>query len=252
VADEVEIRWLGHASAVIEVDGTRLLTDPALRHWTGPLRRIVAPVDLGAVRDIDAVLISHLHGDHAHVRSLRTVGLGVPVIAPRGAGQWLRRRGLADVVEIGAGETHPIGAVRLRAVHARHDGRRWPIGGPVASPVGFLIEGKRTVYFAGDTDLFDAMVEMAGRVDVALLPVAGWGPNVGPGHLNPTRAAEAAALIRPSYAIPIHWGTLAIPGRRPRDSAEPARAFARLAATRAPDVEVRVLQPAGHTTMTWS
>jgi L-ascorbate metabolism protein UlaG (beta-lactamase superfamily) len=122
----VGIGWLGHASTLIEVDGVRLLTDPALRHWTGPLRRIVAPVDLAAVREIDAVLISHLHSDHAHVRSLRAVGVRVPVLAARGAGPWLRRRGLADVLEIGAGETHMIGAVRVSAVHAQHDERRWP------------------------------------------------------------------------------------------------------------------------------
>jgi L-ascorbate metabolism protein UlaG (beta-lactamase superfamily) len=45
-------------------------------------------------------------------------------------------------------------------------------------------------------------------IDVALLPVWGWGPRLGPGHLDPTRAAEAVARLRPRVAIPIHWGTL--------------------------------------------
>jgi L-ascorbate metabolism protein UlaG (beta-lactamase superfamily) len=252
MASSVGIRWLGHASALIELDGVRLLTDPVLRRWTGPLRRIAAPVDPAAVQGIDAVLLSHLHSDHAHVRSLRRVGVRVPVLAARGAGPWLRRRGLADVHEIGPGETQAVGAVRVTAVHAQHDERRWPVVGPVAPPVGFLVEGERMVYFAGDTDLFDEMAELAGRVDVALLPVAGWGPKLGPGHLDPARAAEAAALIGPAYAIPIHWGTLAMPGRGLRDAAEPPRTFARLAAERAPQVEVRVLSPAAHTTMSWA
>jgi L-ascorbate metabolism protein UlaG (beta-lactamase superfamily) len=248
----VGITWLGHASAVIEVDGVRLLSDPVLGYWTGPLRRVAAPVDPEALRGIDAVLLSHLHGDHADVRSLRSVARQIPVLASPGSGPWLRRQGLTDVREIAPGETLEFGGLRVTAVHALHDGRRWPVVGPVASPVGFLVEGSRAVYFAGDTDLFDEMSELAGRVDVALLPVAGWGPKLGPGHLDAARAAEAAALIGPTYAIPIHWGTLAMPGRSARDPAEPPRTFARLAAAAAPEVDVRVLAPGEHTTLSWA
>lgn len=65
------------------------------------------------------------------------------------------------------------------------------------------------IYFAGDTDLFPAMADWAGLFDVALLPVWGWGPTLGEGHMDPKhRAAEACRLIQPQLAIPIHWGTL--------------------------------------------
>jgi L-ascorbate metabolism protein UlaG (beta-lactamase superfamily) len=50
------------------------------------------------------------------------------------------------------------------------------------------------------------------ELDVALLPVWGWGLVLGDGHMNPRRAAEAVALLRPRYAVPIHWGTLAVTG----------------------------------------
>jgi L-ascorbate metabolism protein UlaG (beta-lactamase superfamily) len=102
------------------------------------------------------------------------------------------------------------------------------------------------VYFAGDTDLFDEMAQMRGRVDVALLPIAGWGPSVGPGHLDPERAAEAARRIAPTLAIPIHWGTLALPwpaARGPADPERPAREFAERIKLVAPDVAMRVLAP---------
>ena len=70
-----------------------------------------------------------------------------------------------------------------------------------------MIEGAdRSVYFAGDTDVFPGMAELA-PVDVALLPIWGWGPTMGPGHMDPARAAEAAALLGARLAIPIHWGT---------------------------------------------
>ena len=107
-----------------------------------------------------------------------------------------------------------------------------------------MLEAGARVYFAGDTDLFAGMSEI-GPVDLALLPVAGWGPELGSGgHLDPESAARAAALIRPKVAVPIHWGTLYPRGRRLGDwFTEPARRFAAHAAELAPDVEVRVLTP---------
>jgi L-ascorbate metabolism protein UlaG (beta-lactamase superfamily) len=195
------------------------------------------------------VLLSHLHGDHAHPPSLRRVASRVPVLAGPGAASWLHRRGLEDVRQLAPGESAAIGPVLVTAVPAEHDDRRRPWGGPVSAAIGFCVTGGSTVYFAGDTDLFDGMAQLAGRVDIALLPVAGWGPKLGPGHLNPERAAEAAAIIGPRDAVPIHWGTLALPGRGPNDPAEPARAFERLTAARAPRVRVHVLAPGTHTTL---
>ena len=81
--------------------------------------------------------------------------------------------------------------------------------------------------------------------------MAGWGPTLGPGHLDPARAATAAALIAPRVAVPIHWGTLALWPRplRAKDPERPAREFASLVAQHAPDVEVRVLAPGERTEM---
>ena len=99
------------------------------------------------------------------------------------------------------------------------------------------------MYFAGDTDLFDGMAALA-PLDVALVPVSGWGPKVGPGHLDPSGAAQALTLLRPTIAVPIHWGTYAVAWSE-RGDASPAERFAREAATVAPDVDVRVLQVGG-------
>lgn len=114
----------------------------------------------------------------------------------------------------------------MEGLHASHDGRRHPLARPVAS-LGYLLEGPPNVYFAGDTDLFPGMSALAGRVDVALLPVAGWGPRLPAGHMDPVRAADAVALIRPRLAVPIHWGTLRAWGaQRDLDPTAPARGFA--------------------------
>jgi len=112
------------------------------------------------------------------------------------------------------------------------------------------VEGAgRRVYFAGDTDLFTEMAALARpRLDLALLPVWGWGPTLGSGHLDPVRAADAAALIHPRAVLPIHWGTLypvAMHRFRPRPLIDPPHAFAAAVARVAPDVRVEVLAPGG-------
>jgi L-ascorbate metabolism protein UlaG (beta-lactamase superfamily) len=91
------------------------------------------------------------------------------------------------------------------------------------------------------------MSSLAPDLDVALLPVAGWGSRVPAGHLDPHRAVEALGLLRPRFAVPIHWGTYRRIGltRDPAVLREPAETFARLAAERVPDVEVRVVPVGG-------
>ncbi len=244
------VTWLGHATALIEIDGVRLLTDPVLRPRIGPLVRIGPAASLAADTPVHGVLLSHLHADHADLPSLRSIGASVPVFAPRPAGEWLRRHGVANVSELRPGDEARVAGVRILATAAEHDRRRHRFG-PAADPIGFVVRGSGSAYFAGDTDLFGAMCELAGSIDIALLPIAGWGPTTGAGHLDPARAAIATSVIAPRVVVPIHWGTLALPrwARRGRDPAQPARDFAALVARDAPDVEVRVLAPGQRTSL---
>jgi L-ascorbate metabolism protein UlaG (beta-lactamase superfamily) len=239
--------WLGHATALIELDGTRVLTDPILRNRVGPLRRIGVRPSRALLDEIDAVVVSHLHADHADPPSLRMLG-ATRVFGPRGSRRWLARRGVTHAEELAVGEEIELAGVSLRATPADHDARRWPLG-PAAPPVGFVLEGSQSCYFAGDTALYPGMAELAGHIDLALLPVWGWGRTVGPGHLDPVTAAGAARLIAPRVVVPIHWGTLAPVWRvrRSGDAALPARRFADLVASQAPDVETRLLAPGQRT-----
>jgi len=244
------VQYVGHATTLVDVGGVRLLTDPLLRNRVAHLRRAVK-VDPGALRGVDAVLISHLHYDHLDLPSLEKLGREMPVVAPRGAGALIRRKaGVKTVVELRAGEEIAIGAVTVRATKAAHDTGRLPLG-TQAEPLGYVIEGDgRSVYFAGDTDLFDEMAEFA-PVDVALLPIWGWGPTMGPGHMDPTRAAQAAALLRAAVAIPIHWGTyypIHLGLQKPPDFlGTPPALFEQEVISRAPATTVRVLKPGEET-----
>lgn len=152
------------------------------------------------------------------------------------------------MVELTAGEGAEVAGLPIAATPADHDTRRHPFG-PPAEAVGYLLgQPGHQLYFAGDTDVFPEMATLADDLDTALLPVWGWGPSLGPGHLDPRGAAEALKLIKPRLAIPIHWGTLfpfALDRLRGKVGllSDPPHEFARAAGRLAPGVEVRVLQP---------
>ncbi|MDQ2966066.1 MAG: MBL fold metallo-hydrolase [Chloroflexota bacterium] len=229
----LSIDYLGHSSLVVELDGIRLLTDPAVRERIGLLRRTVPEPATRMLEGIDLVLVSHLHWDHLDLPSLRRVGRAARIVVPAGAGAWLRSHGFDDVVEAEAGRVITAGGLSIEPVAARHGGKRPPLG-PTTRALGYVVRGSRSIWFAGDTDLYPAMAALRGSVDVALLPVWGWGPMLGRGlHLDPARATAAARLVDARTAIPIHWGTYWPKGMgrvRPGRLVDPPREFIRLSA----------------------
>jgi L-ascorbate metabolism protein UlaG (beta-lactamase superfamily) len=230
------VTWLGHSTLLIEAGGARLLTDPVLRPRVAHLTRRVAAPDPSELGPLDAVLLSHVHRDHLDVPTLRGIPAAVPVLAPVGAAALM---GTGRVVhELEPGEQLELAGTTVLATPAAHEVRR---RFRRVQALGFLVGG---IYFAGDTDVFAGM-DSLGPVDTALLPVWGWGTTLGPGHMDPAAAAEAAALIDPRTAVPIHWGTY-FPAHLGRGGhrllRDPPHDFAREVGKRSP--EIRVVLPA--------
>lgn len=240
------LTFIGHSTVLVDLDGVRVLTDPLFGHLAGGvIRRHVPAVPPGSLGEVTAIVISHGHLDHLDLASLRALTGEPVVIVPVGLGRVVARAARGIVHEMRAGDRLQVGALTLEAVHAEHGRRRSPFTASEGA-LGILIAGSTRVYFAGDTDLFPAMRELAGRVDVALLPVGGWGPTTGRGHMDAERAAEAAERIGPTIATPIHWGTLYPLGLRRvagRRFDEPGEAFRAAVAARGSRVAVRILQP---------
>jgi L-ascorbate metabolism protein UlaG (beta-lactamase superfamily) len=245
-----QVNYIGHATVLIDIGRIRVLTDPVLRDRVFFLQRHgqnPAP-HLLAGRDPDVVLISHMHYDHADLPSLRQLAPTTAVIAPRGSGRYLERWAGVEVTEVREGDRVQVADVEITALPANHgslyNGYR-PEG-----CLGYVMRNRLSVYFAGDTDLFDGMDDV-GRdfdLDLALLPVWGYSYRVGPGHLTPLTAAQALTRLQPRVAVPIHWGALRLPGpqalwKRAGHMHQPPQSFADHAKTWAPETEVRVLQP---------
>jgi L-ascorbate metabolism protein UlaG (beta-lactamase superfamily) len=239
----VGLRYIGHATVLIEVDGIRILTDPFLRDRLGPLERHGPTPDAAEIGPVDVVLISHGHPDHFDRRSLEALEGNPAVVLPRGLGAAVKRWLGCEVIELRAGELREVRGISIEAVRAKH----WitPVA-PRAQPLGYLVGDGSAVWFAGDTARYPEMIALRGRVDVALLPVWTWGPHLGPGHLGPEDAAQIADFVGARVAVPIHWGTL-YPRRLHRlwtgPLIEPGDRFKAAAAWLAPGTDVVVLRP---------
>jgi L-ascorbate metabolism protein UlaG (beta-lactamase superfamily) len=245
------VNYIGHATALVDIGQIRVITDPVLRdrvfflqrHGENPAQALLQE------RPPDIVLLSHLHYDHADLPSLRRLPSTTTVIAPRGSGKYLTRWAGVEVHEVVIGDKVQVADVEIGALPAEHG---WGVSlpRPMTECLSFVMRNRQTVYFAGDTDLFEGMHDI-GRdfdLDLALLPVWGFSHRVGNGHLTPLTAAQALARLRPRVAVPIHWGSLRLIG--PGSVWEsvdylstPPQAFAEHAALLAPQTEVRVLNP---------
>ena len=153
----ITVTWLGHATVVVDMDGVRIVSDPLLRRHNGILRRRGATPEGEAWSGADAVLLSHLHHDHAEVGSLRMLG-GVPVLTAPENAVWVAKKGLVGR-GLGEGEWVPVGAagdVAVRLVPAVHHSRPMPHRPNAAN--GHLVRGPSgVVWLAGDTDLYPGM-----------------------------------------------------------------------------------------------
>ena len=248
--DDLRLTWLGHSTVVIDLAGQRILTDPLLLRHNGALRRRGPAPRPEQWAGADAVLLSHLHHDHAELRSLRRVHEAVVLTSERNS-WWLRRRGL---IARPAEDWTAVGAAEVRLVKAVHTSRPMPHRPNDAN--GHLIRaGSTTIWAAGDTSLYPDMArlpDLAGvdRLDVVLVPIGGWGPRLSAGHMDPAQAALACALTRARWALPVHWGTLHAPlVNRVGDWFErPLAAFEEHVRTAAPDCR-SIRLPLGET---WS
>jgi L-ascorbate metabolism protein UlaG (beta-lactamase superfamily) len=252
---EARVTWLGHATTLLELDNVRLLTDPLLRPQTGLLRRRGTRPPPSKWSGVDAVLLSHLHHDHADLRSLRLLPSATPVITSEANADWLRRRGLRGVAA-STERWHLLDrdrAIAVSLVPALHSSRPMPHRPNDAH--GHLIRSPACrIWVAGDTSLFGGMKQvpdlLGGRVDLAVVPISGWGPRLSRGHLDPVQAAEACVLVGARAVLPVHWGTLHLPGLRnvPRGwMDQPVEQFTRALARLAPACEALLLKIGGST-----
>jgi L-ascorbate metabolism protein UlaG (beta-lactamase superfamily) len=219
-ASSLRATWLGHATALVEVDGARILTDPV---WServspsslvGPRRFFEPPIALAGLPRVDAVVISHDHYDHLDMETVKTLArTGTRFVVPLGVGAHLEKWGIpaAQIDERDWGEAKEIAGVTITATPARHfSGRRlsdrdatlwcsWVIAGP-----------RHRVFYSGDSGYFDGYREIGrdhGPFDLTLMSLGAYGPTWPLIHMTPEELVQAQRDLRGELLLPVHWAT---------------------------------------------
>ncbi|MGJ9422273.1 MBL fold metallo-hydrolase [Aeromicrobium sp. CF3.5] len=200
------VTWWGHSSASIELGAATVGTDPLLTDRLAHLVRH-APTPPAHAREVDVVVISHLHGDHLHLASLQRLDPAIPLVVPRGAAAVMKKLRQRTILEVEPGDRLDVSGVRVDVRPAHHDGHRLPRSRAVGPALGFVLEsGGHRVWYPGDTGDADHL-RSVGPVDLALVPIGGWGPSLGDEHLGPEQAADVAVANQARWALPVHHGT---------------------------------------------
>jgi L-ascorbate metabolism protein UlaG (beta-lactamase superfamily) len=204
------VTWLGHATAVAELDGPRVVFDPLL------------PWRARAAGRVDAVLITHSHVDHLNRWSLKAIDRDTHLVVPMGSRHIVADLGFARVTEVTAGDQLEIAGLEIQAVPTRHDNGRWRKGDRPEC-VGYVVgNGKYRIHHAGDVDFSDhAVFDDIGKqfaIDATLLPIGGMLPvwyyrrrrhllDRGV-HIDPDCALDIFERLGAKNMVPVHWGTL--------------------------------------------
>ncbi len=158
----------------------------------------VDPFRLSSVtRDADIILITHSHGDHLSAKDIARIAKEDTVfVCPNDPACLSALKG-KNVKVIAPGEKLETGGVKIAAVPAYN--LKKPYHPRAKGWVGYVVEvGKRSFYFAGDTDFIPEMKDV--QADVAFLPAGGRYT------MDVAEAAEAAKVIRARYFVPYHCG----------------------------------------------
>ena len=251
--ERLAVTWLGHATALLEIDGYRLLTDPV---WSqrcspsrtvGPQRLHPPPLPLESLPALDAVVISHDHYDHLDMATVRSLARTqrAPFVTPLGVGAHLREWGIpsARIIELDWNTGTNIGDLRLFCTPARHFSGRFLSRNNTLWASWAVLGPESRAYFGGDTGYTRSFTDIGaeyGPFDLTLLPIGAYNKSWPDIHMNPEEAVQAHRDLNGEHVghgvlVPIHWATFRL---APHPWAEPAERLVGAAAVAGVDIAV--------------
>ena len=219
-AAELAVIWFGHASALLELDGQRVLVDPV---WSdrvspspvfGPTRLHDVPIPLDELPSVDAVLISHDHYDHLDLPTVRALlaTQSAPFVVPLGIGVHLRGWGVPEdrIVELDWDDSTTVGTLTLTCTEARHFSGRFFTRDTTLWASWAIVGPRHRIFFGGDTGYTPAFAELGARLgpfDLTLLPIGAYNDAWHAIHMDPEEAVRAHGDLGGHVLLPVHWAT---------------------------------------------
>lgn len=215
----LRVTWLGHSTLLVEIDGTRVLTDPVWGprtsplSWAGPGRFYPPPIPLIELPAIDVVLISHDHYDHLDYPTIDAIKhWDTTFVVPLGVGAHLEYWGVPvdHIVELDWWQRTRVGTLDIECAPARHASGRQLFDQNATLWAGYALLGdEHRVFFSGDTGLFPGMTEIGeklGPFDLTMIEAGAYGQAWPDWHIGPEQAVRAHQMLRGEIMLPIHWG----------------------------------------------
>ncbi|MCD8186361.1 MAG: MBL fold metallo-hydrolase, partial [Rikenellaceae bacterium] len=214
--EEFALYWLGHSSAILELEGTRILVDPVLGNaapFPGVARRYDAsPLKRKEIPPVDIVLLTHDHYDHLEYSTIRALrNRDLLFVCPLGVGSRLRGWSVSagHIRELAWEEQLDHKGLQITAVEGIHYSGRSPWDRNATLWAGYVIQGRQhSVYWSGDSgygEHFARIGRKYGPFDLAAIEIDGWNPGWPNTHLFPEEAVRAALDLRASEMLPVHW-----------------------------------------------
>jgi L-ascorbate metabolism protein UlaG (beta-lactamase superfamily) len=222
----ISAAWIGHATFLVNLEGTMILTDPVFGEkigvsllgltTLGPERFVPPALSLQDLPPIDLVLLSHAHMDHFDIATLRRLPRDVPVILARDTSEFIEELEFTSLHELDWGQSAEVKGVRVEALPVKHWGRRYPWDRERGYNGLLLSKGGRSVLFGGDTALTDRLPAALGqrRPDVVMLPIGAYNPYIH-SHASPEQAWAMFHAMQARYLMPMHWRTFRLSQEHP-------------------------------------
>ncbi|MFC1836970.1 MBL fold metallo-hydrolase, partial [Thermodesulfobacteriota bacterium] len=222
--DKITFTWIGHATALLQLSGKNILTDPHFSEraspvsWAGPKRVVQPGLSLDQLPHIDMVVISHDHYDSLDTSSItalhaRDRGDQTTYFVPLGLKSWFRDLGIERVIELDWWEKHKLDGLELIAVPVQHWSKRGPVGRNETLWAGWVVRSNDfSFFFAGDSGYTPHFAEIGrklGPFDLSAIPIGAYEPRwfMRYSHMSPEESVQVHKDVRSKRSVGIHWGT---------------------------------------------
>jgi L-ascorbate metabolism protein UlaG (beta-lactamase superfamily) len=221
------VAWIGHATFLIKLGDTTIITDPVFEKNMGPLifgpKRYVDPaINLKEIPEINLFLLTHNHYDHLSTRTIQRFPYKkTKVLTPLKLGKYFTKNGFLDVKEMDWYDEIKVNDLKITFLPAVHWSKRSPWDTNKTLWGNFLIEYKdKKIFFACDTgygNIYKKLGQKYGPIDLTLINIGAYNfypmtPRKDKSiyHTNPEEALNVVQDLKSKKVIGMHWGTVVL------------------------------------------